>query len=230
MPSKDRAQARRLVLSHTPSVAVPPGLRCARELGKGARVISLGCTGAMPEGTAVQTPAPFQCCPRYPVADPRERSCYPAGDARERSCYPAGDPREQSCCSTPCGARCPHAWAAGDPNRRPRQAVARHRSMDGPDDRDPWTHGGSAPVGCPARPRPTRGQRRLMASLRSQRRPGAAVRAPWPARGWGRAPDVRTCAARSASSEGSRKRSPRRCQPRSRVARGREARSRGALG
>ena len=191
---------------------------------------ALACTGAMAEGTAVQTPAPFQPCSRYPAGDPWERCCYPAGDPRERSCYPAGDPREQSCCSTPCGARCPHAWAAGHPNRRPRQAVARHRSVDGPDDRDLWTDRGWGPVGCPARPGPTRGHRRLMASLRSQGRPDAAVRAPRPARGWGLAPDVRACAVRSGSSEGSRKRSPRRCPPRSRVARGREARSQGALG
>jgi len=92
----------------------------------------------------------------------------PGGDPWERSCYPAVDPRERSCSSTPCGARCPHAWAGGDPNHRPRQVVARHRSVDGPDDRDPWTHRGSAPVGCPARPRPTTGHRPLMASLRSQ--------------------------------------------------------------
>jgi hypothetical protein len=173
-----------------------------QELGEGARVISLGCTRTMPEGTAVQTPAPFQPCSRYPAGDPWERSCYPAEDPRERSCYP-----------TPCGTHSRHAWAAGDPNREPRRAAARHRSVDGRDDHDPLTYRGSAPVDRRARPCPTRGHRPVMSSLESQRRPDAAAPAARLAQERGSAPDVRACAVRSSSPEGSWKRSTRRRPP-----------------
>jgi hypothetical protein len=73
--------------------------------------------------------------------------------SRERSCYP-----------TPCGTPCRHAWAAGDANREPRRAAARHRSVDGRDDHDPWTDRGSAPVGRRAHPRSPGERARALAS------------------------------------------------------------------
>jgi hypothetical protein len=167
------------------------------------RVISLVRTGAMPEGTAVQTPAPFQPRSRCPAGDPPERSCYP-GDPRERSCYPAGDPGERSCYSSPCGPRCRHAWEAGNPNRRRLRAAARHHSVHGSDDHDRWTDRASAHVGRRARPRSSRDHGRVFASCGTQQRPDAAPRAPRLAQGRRHAPDVRACAVRSASPGGSR--------------------------
>ena len=87
-------------------------------------------------------------------------------------------PWERSCYPTPCGAPCRHAWAAGDPNRGPRRAAARHRSVDGRDDHDPWTDRGSAPVGRRARPPSPRGRGRAFPSRGTQRRPDAAPHAP----------------------------------------------------